>query len=198
MKVALGWKAHSGWAALVVLGAPGGEVQVVDRRRVELVEPEEARWAKQPYHAAEKAPREKGREIVESGIRSARRKALRAMRAALKRARKDDHDVVACAVLAAAPMPDWSVDEILDVHFRMHKAEGHLFRDALSRAAERSGLRLVEIPEKRLEGEASGSLAAPTRVLREDVARLGSVLGPPWGKDQKDAALAAWIALERT
>jgi len=31
-------------------------------------------------------------------------------------------------------MPDWSTDEILAVHFRMHKAEGELFRDALVRA----------------------------------------------------------------
>jgi hypothetical protein len=27
----------------------------------------------------------------------------------------------------AEPMPDWTVDEILAVHFRMHKAEGVLF-----------------------------------------------------------------------
>jgi hypothetical protein len=30
-------------------------------------------------------------------------------------------------------MPDWSIDEILAVHFRMHKTEGVLFRDALAR-----------------------------------------------------------------
>jgi len=28
-------------------------------------------------------------------------------------------------------MPDWSTDEILAVHVRMHKAEGELFRDVL-------------------------------------------------------------------
>jgi hypothetical protein len=50
MKVVFGMKAHSGWAALVVVGIRGGEFVVVDRRRIELVEEE---WAKQPYHAAE-------------------------------------------------------------------------------------------------------------------------------------------------
>jgi hypothetical protein len=50
MRVALGMKAHSGWAVLVVVGGRGGETRVVDRRRVELVE---EGWAKQPYHAAE-------------------------------------------------------------------------------------------------------------------------------------------------
>jgi hypothetical protein len=42
-------KAHSGWAALVVLGKPEDDFVVVDRRRIPLVEEE---WAKQPYHAA--------------------------------------------------------------------------------------------------------------------------------------------------
>ena len=53
MKVAFGMKAHSGWAALVVLGTRGGDLQVVDRRRMELVEKDEESWAKRPYHAAE-------------------------------------------------------------------------------------------------------------------------------------------------
>ena len=50
MKVAFGMKAHSGWAALVVVGTRDADFAVVDRRRIELVEGE---WAKQPYHAAE-------------------------------------------------------------------------------------------------------------------------------------------------
>lgn len=38
MKVAFGVKAHSGWAALVVLGKQGDDLVVVDRRRIELVD----------------------------------------------------------------------------------------------------------------------------------------------------------------
>jgi hypothetical protein len=32
--------------------------------------------------------------------------------------------------------------------------------------------------------------------LLKRVAALGKSVGPPWGKDQKDAALAAMIALQ--
>ena len=42
MNVAFGMKAHSGWAALVALGARPGELEVVDRYRMELVERDEA------------------------------------------------------------------------------------------------------------------------------------------------------------
>jgi hypothetical protein len=194
VKVALGLKAHSGWAALVALGAERGELCVVERCRLELVEPGE-RWAKAPYHAAEGIEPDEARELVARGIASARRVAARELGAAAGRARAAGHEVVACALLAGAGMPDWSVAEVLAVHFRMHKAEGELFRDALARAADARGLPLVSIPEKRLAAEAAKRLRTPASRIAAELARLGKAAGPPWAKDQKDAALAAWVAL---
>ena len=196
MKVAFGLKAHSGRAALVVLGTGTDGLQVVDRRRIELVEKDGAPWSKQPYHAAQRQRRRDARETVERGVRSARRIALREMRAAVRRARDAHQEVSACAVLMSAPMPDWSVDEILAVHFRMHKAEGVLFRDALARAASACRLRLVAIPEKRLDEQAERTLASPVNTLRKRITTLGKSIGPPWGKDQKEACLAALTALQ--
>ena len=113
------------------------------------------------------------------------------VRAAVKRVRDAQHEVTACAVLTANPMPDWSVAEILAVHFRMHKAEGALFRDALARAADACRLTVVAIPEKLLDEHATKTLATPVSSLRKRIAMLGKPLGTPWRKDQKDAALAA-------
>ena len=79
MKVALGLKAHSGWAALVAIGKSGGELQVVDRRRIELVDHV---WAKAPYHAAEEIAPEKARALVKRAIEEAYRVAEKALRAA--------------------------------------------------------------------------------------------------------------------
>ena len=227
MKVAFGLKAHSGWAALVVLGESGGRLQVAERLRIELVESADASWAKQPYHAAEEIAGAKDRglvmgdaesahrlavreltkgnpesahrlagELVRKGIASARRVAAAELRAAVRRARAAGREVVACAVLTGDPMPAWSVDEILAVHFRMHKAEGHLFRDALARGAVAAGLRLVRVPEKTLDQHAERTLEARAASLRRTIAALGKSAGPPWGRDQKDAALAALIALK--
>ncbi len=193
MKAAFGFKAHSGWAALIVLGAAGGEVSVLDRRRLELVEEE---WAKQPYHAAEGSASHEARKIVKRGIDSARRIAVREMRATIKRARDEGHEVVGCGLLVGEPMPEWTVDEILAVHFRMHKAEGVLFRDVLARAAGACNLALIEVPEKSLLASALTALAIPAASLSQRIAALGKSVGPPWGKDQKDAAIAAMIALE--
>jgi hypothetical protein len=192
MKVAFGMKAHSGWAALIVVGERDGDLVLADRRRVELVEDE---WARQPYHAAEGLKPEVARSLVKRGIEAARRIAVREMRTAVSRERERENEVAACAILVVDPLPAWNVEEILAVHFRMHKAEGVLFRDVLVRAAKECGLRLAEIPEKMLTPHAEVALGTPACGLAKEIARLGKAAGPPWGKDQKEAALAALVAL---
>lgn len=188
-------KAHSGWAALVVLGARDGAPVIAGRHRMELVDASAEAWARQPYHAAEHMPKSEAVALVARAIEMARRGAVREVRAAAERAAVEGHDVAAAAVLMTDPMPGWSVEEILVVHFRMHKAEGMMFREALARATEACGLALLSAPEKRLDAWAERELATPARRLRRTIASLGRGAGPPWGKDQKDAALAAMVGL---
>lgn len=191
---AFGLKAHSGWAALVVLGSLDGKVQVLERSRMELVE---AEWQKQPYHAAEELKPSEARQLVKSGINAARRITLREMKKAVKRVREYGFEVRSCGVLVGNPMPNWSIDEILAVHFRMHKAEGVLFREVLADAARACELMLATVPEKTLLEHAESKLTISQDRLFETVAALGKTVGAPWGKDQKDATLAAMIALNR-
>jgi len=193
MRVAFGAKAHSGWAAFVVAGERDGEWVIIDRERMPLVE---ETWAKAPYHAAEHLKPDAARDLVSRGIAEANRIARRQMREALERERRRGHEAVACAVLAGAPMPGWTTDEILAVHFRMHKAEGVLFRDVLVHAAEACKIKVVSIPEKQLMSHGEKVLGRPGSVLVDKITLLGKAIGPPWGKDQKDAALAALVALE--
>jgi len=187
MRVAFGFTVHSGWAALAVAGEnQAGALLLVDRRRIELVEEQ---WAKQPYHAAEDLEPEAARDVVLRGTTEAYRIALRQLQGAVQRETARGNQVAACAVLVGAGMPSWSTDEILAVHFRMHKAEGVLFRAALTAAAAALGLHPTAIPEKEL------AAIAKERGLLPTLASMGKSAGPPWGKDQKDAALAALLAL---
>jgi len=192
MNVVFGLKAHSGWAALVALGKSGGNYEIVTRRRLELVDDE---WAKQPYHAAEELPPNEARDLVKRGIQSAHKIARRELRAALNQARELGNNVVGCAVLVGNPMPDWSVEQILAVHFRMHQAEGVLFREALAEAAKTCDLKLITLPEKTLTQEAEKRLRRSASHFNQTLKELGKSAGPPWGKDQKDATLAALVML---
>jgi hypothetical protein len=56
-------------------------------------------------------------------------------------------------------------------------------------------MKLVEVPEKTLLQRAEKVLGIPSKNLMASIDLLGKSVGPPWGKDQKDAALAAMIAL---
>jgi hypothetical protein len=192
MRIAFGTKAHSGWAALVGLGDGDDGLVVIDRRRIELVEGDQGN---QRYHVAQPLAPAAARALVARSIHAAERLAIQELRAAVKRAQDQGHVVAASAVLVGSSMPDWSVDEILAVHFRMHKAEGALFRDALVRATGACGLRLVAIPEKVLTKHAERALGMTSSAVAKEMAALGKSVGPPWGKDQKDAALAALVAL---
>ena len=192
MKVAFGLKAHSGWAALVVISKQNGDYVVVDRRRIQLVE---ENWAKQPYHAAEGCKPEVARDLVTRGIAAANRIALRELRSSVKQEEKRGNKVVGCGVLVTDPMPDWSVDEILAVHFRMHKAEGVLFREVLCTAAEKCKMPLARVYEKSLGAFPEKTLKMSAANLTQTISLLGKSVGPPWGKDQKEAAVAAMIAL---
>ena len=192
MKVAFGLKAHSGWAALIVLGSEDGEIVVVDRRRIELVEEE---WQKQPYHPAEELESNEARRVEGRGVKSAYKISRKEISAAVKRAERVGHRVVGCGVLMGESMPDWTVAQILAVHFRMHKAEGVLFREALATGAEENKLKVIRVPEKELYEFAARLLGHSALTLHAQVAALGKAIGPPWGRDQKDSAVAALIAL---
>ena len=187
MKVALGLKAHCGWAMLVVLGKQGDQLAVVDRRRIELVD---HAWARQPYHAAEGLEPQKAHVLVQRGIDEAQRGALSEMKAAIKRERDRKNEVTGCSVLVGTTMPNWNTDEILAVHFRMHKAEGVLFQNVLLRAAEQCGLKTLAVLDKDLMAHAEDPFT-------KKIAALGKSIGPPWGKDQKDAALVALMLLDQ-
>lgn len=191
MRVAFGMKAHSGWAVLVVLGKQGNDFSVIDRRRIELVEDE---WARQPYHAAEGLQPQAARDLVKRGIDAAHKSAVREVKAAVERESKRKNEVGACAVLVGSPMPDWTVAEILAVHFRMHKAEGVLSRQALLHAARECKLKAIEVPEKEIVADAERKLKIAAPEVSKRLSAMGKAAGAPWGKDQKDAALAAMIA----
>jgi hypothetical protein len=192
--VALGFRPHSGWTALVAVAASGRSLEVVDRRRLELVPPDEP-WAKAPYHAAEGLDPGEADDVVRRGIASARSTAKKNVTALVRELRARGHEIGACGLPLGTGMPDWSTAQILAVHMRMHKAEGELFRDVLARAGNACGLQVIGIPERELEARAAKTLRATPAELGKRLAEVGKAVGPPWAKDQKDAALAAWVAL---
>ena len=62
--VRLGFRAHSGWAALVAVGGSAGSPTAIVRRRIELADPAIA-GSVQPFHAAEQLDLKKVEKFIE-------------------------------------------------------------------------------------------------------------------------------------
>src|SRR5262245_54277660 len=121
------------------------------------------------FHMAEKMERP----AAENWIAHARKKAIANARRAL--APLVAQDVSVCAIVAKKGEAG-SLDEELASHPRLHTAEGCFYRDVLRDACP---IPVHVIPPSSLD---------PTKV--------GKLAAPPWGRDQKLAALAAWAVIE--
>src|SRR2546421_11697588 len=156
MKVAIGLKAHSGWAVVVVVGRANDSLQLIERSRIELVRAQDTPWGRAPYHAGQPLDPDAARELVQHATAGAQEAAVGEKRRLLHRLRQAGHEVAGCAVLVGHPMPSWTTEQILAVHVRMHQAEGALFPAALSMAAEACGLPLRPVAGQGLAGCAAG------------------------------------------
>lgn len=192
-RVALGFKPRTGRAVLVMLSGDGGVLKVIERAEVPLLPLGEFA----PYHAAEDLEPAEAHKYVKASIARAQRLATNVIRDAERRCAKAGHELCGCGVLVGTGMPDWTTDEILAVHVRMHKAEGELFRHVLVEGARACGIEPATLPDKTAIDAAAKKLGVTRARLDADLAALGKAAGPPWGKYQKEAASAALVVLRQ-
>jgi len=183
MRAALGFRAHSGWAALVVVAGSIESPRILERRRIVIADPEMA-GSKQPYHAAAGLQLPQAEALVRKAVESSRALAQEAILARLKALRSQGHEVSGCGVLVGSGKTLPALEKILAAHPLLHTAEGEMFRDVLIWAAKECGLPVIGVREKNLDS-----------ALLQRIASLGKLIGPPWTQDQKYATVAAFMTL---
>jgi hypothetical protein len=134
---------------------------------------------------------------VKKNLAAARRMAVAAIKAIRARCEKAGYQVAGCGVLVGTGVPDWTTEEVLAVHIRMHKVEGELFREILVDAAKECGLKPTTLPDKGPFDAAAKALGRTRAQVDTELAAIGKAAGPPWGKYQKEAAAAALVILGR-
>jgi hypothetical protein len=172
--VALGFSVHTGWAAMVAVGG-ARKPRILLRERLALVA-----GVRFVYHAAVEMDLGAAARAIDAAAKEAEESAF----AAIARLRKE-HSLDRCAVVAGPAIPPGDLAAIVRAHPMIHTAEGALFRDAILAAAARHRLAAELFPPRTLPADAG------------EVADAGRGIGPPWGKDQRLAALAAWRMLRR-
>ncbi len=193
-QAALGFRAHSGWIALVAVSVEQGSPVVLLRERPHLVETFTFEF-RQPYHTAEKRPPAEARGVISLARNEARRLAFQAIRSAQISLQKRGYELTGCGLLLAAGRPLPSLSQILASHALIHTADGELFREALLHAGNRCGFETFTMKERELLESAARTLHLDPDELGRRLTDLGRPLGSPWSQDEKFAALVAWLSL---
>jgi hypothetical protein len=194
-QAAIGFRVHSGWAAVVAVCVEKGAPVVLARQRVHLVETFTYEF-RQPYHTAERMPQAQAHEFVARMQAEARRLAYRAVRELASRTQEQGVKLTGCGLLLASGRPLPGLEKILGSHALIHTADGELFREAILHASGRCGLHEFTIKEKELLDRAGQVFRAKPNELMRRVTELGRPFGAPWSQDEKSATLAAWLALK--
>jgi hypothetical protein len=191
---ALGFRAHSGWTAVVVVSGSPGRPVVLERRRIETADTA-IPGSKQPYHAAERLSVEKAEALIRQCRDSSTLLAKRAVSAMVTQLKQSGLIVVGAGVLFASGRSLPNLATTLRSHALIHTAEGEFFREVLVRASEDCSLHVTKVKEREVWDRGTLAFHLNSADLRQRIGGLGRSLGPPWQQDQKLASLAAWIAL---
>jgi hypothetical protein len=193
-RAAIGIRAHSGWGALVAVSGNSAAVDVVERRRIAITDPNIA-GANQPYHFAQGQKLPEAERYLRECAAISEQLAFAALDDVVQELQRREYAVAGCAILLASGRTLPALPQILSSHSLIHTAEGEFFRAAFRRASERLEIRVIGIRERELDWRAEEVLGKQAIRLRGQIATLGRSVGPPWTTDQKTASLAALLVL---
>ncbi len=195
-KAAVGFRVHSGWAAMVAVSVEKQQPLVLSRKRLQLVEIFSYTF-RQPFHTAEKMPLADARCFVDEVRGVAEELAKRGIAAIQGDLEDRGYRLDRAGLLLASGRPLPEFEKILLSHALIHTADGELFRAALREGIASCGLRLTTIKDRELLADCAEEFSVKPPHLLRRVTELGRGLGAPWSQDEKYATLAAWLTLER-
>lgn len=181
---------HYGWAAVVVAG---DDHAVVERRRIELIEP--GLPVAPIHHEGGAHPMHRtGPELDDDALRAL----VDEVRASVVRTSATSLDALAADLpgpVASLSLARWDdlPEAIADLRRPPHesRADSVMYRQVLAELAAERRWEVHRYDAKRVEAEASALLG-----VRAEQVLHGprSLLGAPWGKDQRTALAAAVLA----
>jgi hypothetical protein len=191
---------ETGQAALVTMSLDAQHpdltrAEILDRRDIDLCAVD---LPPRVYHAAKGLPCDAAQALIRNVTMSATRMAGDEIDELLTEMRSSGYTIDAVSVAVDETGPDilsTPLADVLSSHTRIHAAENALYREALATAATDRGSAVFRYPSRSI-----AEAVRTARRLRPDeiAAQLdawGRLVGTPWRRHHKDAALAAWLAL---
>jgi hypothetical protein len=194
-RAALGFRAHTGWAAMVAAAGPPSSPTMLQRARVEMIAGHDPAAPPFVYHAASKLPLRAAERLVRESADQARTRAQQAIAAAIGELRERGYEIVATGVIVGNKLVTASLETILGAHPLIHAAEGELFRQAIVAGSETCDLPVTSVRAGELFSRGAKTLRVSEAILRARLAEAGRGAGKPWAQDQKESLLVALLAL---
>ena len=187
----VGFRVKTGRAIAVALRGTASQPQIVWRREVRLWDPR-VPGSGQPYHQALERPGARGEAAMKRGIEVAHAVAERAFRDLCDELASGEAPLARVGLVVASRVDPAT---IASPHMRAHASEGKLFHDVLELAAEGAHVPCATHLQRELAAEAARALRrAPAEIVAQ-IKSFGESVGRPWRADEKEAALAGWLAL---
>jgi len=186
MAVVTGISDHLGWAELVTLSGRNGSPAVLDRRRVELVDPG---VPSAPYH----------HEGLELPLAEAERIVARTRRSVAKRCRRVVETLesslgVGAVAIQGSPYDELpgSLMQVLSSRALTCAADGMLYREELASQASALGLVVHRFPRRSDRiAAASEALGCSEKEVLAMLSDFGRSVGIPWRREHRHVAAAA-------
>src|ERR1700678_574554 len=141
---AIGIRAHSGWAAVVVVSGAPGAIEIIDRRKI-VITASNVKEANQPYHHAKDLSLPDAERCLGECAAASERLAGEALRETMQESRRQKGEVISCAILLAAGRTLPPLSKVLTSHPLIHTAEGEFFRQSFRKAGEMLGIEVTGI-----------------------------------------------------
>jgi len=198
---AFGVRAHSGWAALVAVAGSVRAPEILDRRRISLVDPGApapkvpGHGPEQPYHIAKELKPEEAEAYLARSAATTSKLANSAMEEVAATLLQRGFRITGCGIILASGRALPALEQILASHPMIHTAEGEFFRNAIREACRGMGIAVTGVRERDLFSSAAEKLDFAAARIKRKMEELRHSAGSPWTADQKNAAVAGFLAL---
>src|SRR5215831_1033930 len=188
--VAIGLRAKTGRAIVVVLGGAPESPIVLVKTEITLIDPQLPATA-QPYHRVMDLPWPQWQEAAGNSARAIERVATNALAKLISEQAGHTRRVAGAGIVGA---PDRDLARIGNPHIRAHAAEGLLFRRVLEAGAESNRLKWQSFPDREFDKSISAQRTDHLKI-KQRLENLRRSVSAPWRTDENQAAMAAWIVL---
>jgi hypothetical protein len=201
-RVGLGLRALKGGAVVVGLAVEDGEPRVLISTFL-ATSAEDDRLSLEPYRVAAEMARgphgaasaEATTAVAEGRERQDQLAATGLQNIVVQLERAGCKPVVAALLVNRAGWITDLLEYSLSWQEHVPVAEGLAVRDALRFALKECGFEVVELDEKSLPDLAQSALGLSSTQIDARLKGLGSTAGRPWRKEQKLAAVSAWLTV---